>query len=246
MKTINTDSRVQLYYQLYDIILDKINSGEYKESDILPTENDLIKQYNISRITVRKAMDMLENEGFITKKRGLGTFVNSRKIEHNLTSIVHFNENMREYGYNSKTIMVCDKVEQANKTIADSLRIEEGQEIVRIDRLRFAENEPMCLESANFAYKTCPKLLGIDFSAISLRKFLEDEYGIVWKYARQNIRAVNATSEMASLLGIEKDKALLYIERVSYSKDDKPLEYLKAYYRSDIYHLTATLDVCKK
>ena len=93
-KIIDFNSRVQLYYQLYDILSGEIASGNYKVGDRLPTESQLIEDYGVSRITVRKAMNMLADEGLIIKKPGYGTFVEPKKMSQRLNKVVHFSNDM--------------------------------------------------------------------------------------------------------------------------------------------------------
>lgn len=246
MKYIDANSRVQLYYQLYDILLEKIKLGHYKPNDMFPSETELIEKYKVSRITVRKAMEMLSQDGLIEKKRGIGSIVKSGKIENSLSSIIDFNDNIKLYGYNSSTKMIKNYIKYANKEIAEALKIEENKKLVNIDRLRLVENYPICLESANLIYDRCPSVLNKDFSSESLRKFIKDEYNIIWKNATQKIMALNSDEYISNILNINKGDAIIYIERISYCLENVPLEYLQAYYRADSYYFTLNLEYNNK
>ncbi|MEA4998237.1 MAG: GntR family transcriptional regulator [Candidatus Limiplasma sp.] len=240
-KELDFSGRTQLYFQLYDILLGKITSGEYKPGELLPTENDLIQAYGISRITVRKAMDMLMNDGLIIKRRGYGTCVQPKKVEQTMKRVLHFSEEMQKKGFQSTTNMLSNEMLPASKIVADALQIAEGTPLVRVTRLRYANGVPLCLEIAHLVYERCPEVYGTDFSERSLRHFLEQKYQIVWTNATQKIYAINASAKVAAQLDVKENSALIYIERVSSTVDGKPGEYLQSYYRGDSYYLTTDL-----
>ena len=111
-----------------------------------------------------------------------------------------------------------------------------------MERLRYADGIPMCIESSHLIRSRCPEVSQHDFSRQSLRHFLEEKYDIVWKRAHQRIYAAAASTRMAGYLGIKEGDPLIYIERVSYTGSDWPGEYLQAWYRGDSYYLTADLE----
>ncbi len=240
-KELDFSGRTQLYFQLYDILLEKITSGEYKPGELLPTENDLIETYNISRVTVRKAMDMLMSDGLIMKRRGYGSYVQPRKVEQTMKRVLHFSEEMEKKGYASSTDMLSNELLPASKIIADALQIDEGCPLVRVTRLRYANGVPLCMEIAHLVYQACPEVYGTDFSKTSLRNFLAQKYGVIWATARQKIYAINANAKIAGSLDVKENSAMIYIERVSFTADGKPGEYLQSYYRGDSYYLTTEL-----
>lgn len=238
---LDFSGRTQLYYQVYDILHDDIRKGVYKPGELLPTENELIDRYKISRVTVRKAMDLLLNDGLIAKRRGYGTFVQPHKVEQTMSKVLHFSSDMEKRGFKSSTSMLVNEMVPATKAIAEALNIDEGEPMVHVSRLRYADGIPMCMESAYLIYKSCPDVLGKDFSVSSMRNFLVEKYNIVWKSASQKIFAMNATPKLAGSLQVHEGDPLFYIERLSFTQDGKPGEYLQSYYRGDSYYLTAEL-----
>jgi GntR family transcriptional regulator len=239
---LDFSGRTQLYFQLYDILYKDIRDGVYKPGQLLPTENTLIEQYHISRVTVRKALDLLMNDGLIAKRRGYGTFVQNKKVEQTLTRVQHFANEMEKRGYESSVTMLTNEVVYASRTVAGELQIDEGDELVRVERLRYADGVPMCIENSYLILDKCPAVPKHDFSKQSLRLFLEQQYHIVWKRASQKIYAVNASPKQAGYLGVKEGEALIYIERVSYDQFELPGEYLQTWYRGDSYYLTADLE----
>ena len=100
----------------------------------------------------------------------------------------------------------------------------------------------MCIESAYLIYDWCPEVLNQDFAQLSLRHFLEENYDIVWKKASQKIFAAKANAQIAGNLNIKDGDPMIYLERISYNKDNVPGEYLQSYYRGDSFYLTAELE----
>lgn len=241
-KTINFNSRVQLYYQLYDILSEEITSGKYKVGDRLPTETQLIDYYSVSRITVRKAMNMLADEGLIIKKAGYGTFVEPKKMSQRLNKVVHFSNDMMQKGYNVSVKVLENKIVYASKNIAHALNIPENSKLIKIKRLRYANNIPTCIECAYLIYENCPEVINNDFSKQSLRNYISKNYNINWKHASQRIYARNADENNSKLLEVEKNDALIYIERISYDQHDKAGEFLECYYRGDNFYLSVELE----
>lgn len=237
MDTISHTSKVPLYQQIYEILHKRILSNELKPGDMVPPESELIQTYQVSRITVRTVLDMFVNEGLIYRQQGRGTFVAHPKLEHGLSRIVNFTEDMLQRGVRPSSKVIFSGLVQATEYIAEKLSIDVGEELTRLDRLRLADNKPMCLEKSHFVHRYCPGILNHNFEENSLREVKERKYGIKWSRAKQVIRAINAPKKIAELLSVKKNAALLYIERISYSQKDVPVEFLQAYYRADRYSL---------
>lgn len=239
---LDYSGRTQLYFQLYDILYKEIREGRYKPGELLPTENELVRRYGISRITVRKALDLLLGDGLIAKRRGYGTYVQNPRVEQTLTRVLHFSNEMEKRGRKTSTSMLTNKVLPAHKAIAEALGIPEGTDLIQVSRLRYADDVPMCMENAFLIRERCPRVAAEDFSRQSLRSFLVENYNIVWNHARQNIFAVKATAQLARHLKVVAGDPFIYVERVSFDQFGNPGEYLQAYYRGDSYYLTAELN----
>ena len=234
---INRTSKLPLYQQLYEILHSNIVSGEWQPGDMIPPESELIERYQVSRTTVRQVLDMLVSEGLIERERGRGTFVAHPTVEQGLVRIVNFTEDMRMRGCEPSSKVLFSGLIPAPQDIAEKLHIEPGEELARLERLRLADGEPMGVEESYLVHRYCPGILQGDYVSNSLREALERNYGIRWTRAKQSIRATLAPRDLAELLGIKPHLALLFIERVSYSKEDVPVEFLRIYYRADRYVL---------
>jgi GntR family transcriptional regulator len=238
---INRASKLPLYHQLYQLLHDDILSGKWKPGDMLPPESDLVEHYQLSRTTVRQGLDMLVNEGLIYRQRGKGSFVAHPTVEQTLVRIVSFTDDMHQRGFTPGTRVLSSTVVPAPKEIARRLEIEEGQELAWIRRLRLADGEPMSVEESFLIHHLCPGILEGDYASTPLREALLRNYGIRWLHARQTIRAVLASQELARTLSIESPAPLLFLERVSYSQQNVPIEFLRIYYRADRYSLVSEL-----
>jgi len=238
MQQINRRSKVPYYQQLYEILYEKIYCSEWQPGDQIPAEPELISRYQVSRSTVRIVLDMLVNKGLIYRQRGKGTFVSKPSVEQALVRIVNFTQDMQQRGITPSSKVISSETLPAPKDIAEKLAVSLDEQLVMLKRLRLGNNEPMGLEESYLVHRHCPGILERhDYSKYSLRESISQDYGIQWLRASQVIRAVNASPEMSRLLDIPSRSALLLIERVTYSKADTPIEFLRIYYRGDRYSL---------
>lgn len=237
MNQVDRNGRLPLYHQLYEILHEKILLKAWKPGDRLPTEVELVRLYGVSRITVRKVLDMLVKEGLIYRQAGRGTFVAHATLEQGLSHIISFTEDMQRRGFTVSTEVLFSGLVPATDAIAERLTIAPGEELARLERLRLADGEPMCIENSHFVHKYCRGILDYDYSVHSLRQVKIEKFGIRWIRARQTIRAIGAAPGMAKLLGIKKNSPLLRFERVSFSQENIPVEFLQASYRANRYTL---------
>ena len=237
MKDIDRSSKLPLYHQLYEILRDTLLRGDWQPGDMIPPEPELIRRYSVSRTTVRQVLDMLVNEGLIYRQQGRGTFVAHPTVEQALVRIISFTEDMRQRGFRPSTEVLSTGLVAAPPDIAERLEIEPGDELVRLERLRLADGEPMSVEESHLVHRYCPGVLKGDYASNPLREALERDYGIRWLHARQVIRAIPAPGDLARTLSIPPGSDLLNIERVSYSQQNTTIEFLRIYYRGDRYAL---------
>lgn len=237
MSAISRDSKLPIYYQLYEILRANIVRGEWQPGDMLPSEPELIEHYRVSRITVRQALEALVNEGLIYRQQGRGTFVARPTVAQSLVRIVSFTQDMRQRGLEPGTRVLTAGLIPAPPEIAEQLNLEPGQELVHLERLRLANGEPMSVEVSYLVHRYCPGILRGDYATTPLREALEHTCGLRLVRARQVIRASLASDRMARLLAVAPRSALLFIERVSYSQQGLPVEFLRIYYRADRYVL---------
>ena len=238
---LDFSGREQLYYQIYDYMYQDIVTGKYQIGDLIPAESEMMAYYKVSRATVRKVMDMLADEGLIEKKRGHGTYVKNLKAKSDNQKIVNF---LREHsdGKRVASKKVLDKtVISADQEVLENLQLEEGAKVIRIERVRYADEKPMYIETNYLDYQWVPEALEKDFSKESLRVYYVNHCHIKLAKAEEKIYSILADERRARLLQVEEGAPLIYVKRVSYDENKIPREYVEAYYRADTYYLTVEL-----
>ncbi|MDO9547159.1 MAG: GntR family transcriptional regulator [Pelolinea sp.] len=237
-KIINKRSKVPYYHQLYWIFRDKITYGELSPGDQIPTELALSEEYQVSRNTIRNMVDMLVNEGYLIRQRGKGTFIKKPSFEQGLVRIFNFTEEMQQRGLAPSSKVISSDIIPATEEIAESLNVEAYAELAQLTRLRIADGESISIEITHLNHSLCPNVLNLhNYDNVSLRNTLRDDFNINIMRATQKIKSVNASHEIANLLEISPKSALLFIERISYTDRDIPIEFLQIYYRGDRYTL---------
>lgn len=233
---LDLSSLIPLYYQLKNKILEKMESGEWGEGSLIPSESELQKIYGISRATVRRTLDLLSNEGFLEKKRGKGTFAKKPRIEEKLPALKSFTEEMQGRDA-SKRVLVAGYIEPPPK-IRDILNIAPGEQVFHLKRLMIVDGSPLGTLDSYIPgrYKFS---LREDYSQ-SLYQIIE-KTGIQMGEAEQTIEASRSTKEEIVLLGLKASFPTLVIHRVVKSITGDPVEYVKGVYRGDRYRYNLKL-----
>lgn len=238
---INKNSPLPIYYQLEEIIKDLIEKGNLKPGDLIPSEREFSEKYEISRMTVRQAVNNLVNDGILVRKQGKGTFVAKQKIEQLLKGLTSFSEDMKSRGMEPGTRLIDFKIISASKTIADKLEIDEGGLIYEIKRVRLADRIPMAYE---ISYLSVDLVRGLNQEIVqgSLYKYVENVLNLKIGYATQILEASNARKIESEILDIQEGTPVLLIQRYSYLDDGKPLEIVKSVYRGDRYKFVVDME----
>lgn len=209
------------------------------ENGKIPTENELAEMFNVSRVTVRAALKHLENQGILTRKRGRGTFYNANEVEKWTGHLMGFSETIETAGFKPGAKTLCGKIsDPAPTTVRKNLELEKAWELKRV---RLANETTIALEHSYF-----PIDIGIEFEKQNLDdllvyRYMERELRVMLHKGRQIISAVNASKELAEILHISEGDALIYVERVTCTLDQRPVEFLTAYYRPDYFQYTVQL-----
>lgn len=242
MATLDFSGREQLYRQLYDILFQDIISGVYAPGDLIPSESELMSLYGVSRATARRAMEMLSNNGMISKKRGVGSEVISNRPNTSPSRVTSYLKKNVDDRVAAEKRLVDASIIPAPADVAETLGISEGTQAYRLRRVRYAGDEPLYFEVNYFERAFLPHAIERDFSKESLRAYVNDELGIQWSRALQRIYSVAADDEIARFLDVGDGEPLLLVRRVSVDMDDVPRELVMTYYRADRYHLEIELD----
>lgn len=232
----DTDSVTPLYLQLANKLSDGIHSGFWQPDEALPSERMLSDMLNISRVTARKAIDILCERGMLTRKRGSGTYI-TPKLEQPLSRLTNFSEELRQRGFTPGSQWLSRETGVAAADEILALGLSPNTPVARLKRLRTADNVVMAIESSTIPAQYLPSPKAV---TDSLYGYLE-AHGLMPVRALQHIRAVNATAEQARLANIKQGAAMLYITRVSYLENGSAIELSHSYCRSDYYDFVAEL-----
>jgi GntR family transcriptional regulator len=237
---IDKKSRVPLYAQLIDIIVGKISSGDLKEHDKLPSERELCDMYDISRTTIRQAMIELENEGYIYKEHGKGSFVSPQTYTQSLVKFYSFSEEMRKMGKNPKAEILSFDIVHAPNKISKKLGVAEDEDVYKITRLRLADEEPIMYETTYLPFFQFPNLKKEDFEFQSMYDLFRSKYNTLISYAHERFKAVGVGSVEAPFLLEKEGSPAMRIERVAYF-NSRAIEYTVSIARGDRYVYTTEL-----
>jgi GntR family transcriptional regulator len=236
LRPLDASSSQPLYQQLQRALRDAIERKLLSADDALPAERDLASDFSVSRITVRKALDGLVEEGLLIRRHGSGTFVRSR-VEKNFSKLTSFSEDMRARGRNPRSVWLSRAAGTVTPEEALTLRASPGTPVFRFNRIRFADEAPMALEYATVLGSCLPS---VDAVETSLYEALE-RTGNRPVRALQRLRAVLFTAEQAELLGANEKDAGLLVERLGFHKDGRAVEFSQSYYCGDTYDFVAEL-----
>jgi GntR family transcriptional regulator len=224
---------IPMYYQIFEKIYTEIREGLYQDGDLIPSESELCKKYEVSRGTVREALKLLLQEGFLVRKQGKGTFVSHSKIEQDFQKLMGFTELMRMHNKKAKAKILEMTVKNPSKRIQKLLKIPESQKIVKIQRLRFGDNEPLIIERSYFIHELFKPLLECDLENHSIYELLSSETKVRLGTATQSIEAVVAGPAECELFSVNHGSPLLLIKRSIETEDGAMFEYSEDMYRSD-------------
>lgn len=226
-----------LYLQLQHGIRHAIEKRSLKPADALPPERDLAEQFAVSRITVRKAIDGLVSEGFLTRKQGSGTYVSNR-VEKHFSKLTSFTEDMIARGRSPASTWLGRSRGAVTPEEALTMGLSPGTPVFRLQRLRFADGTPMALEHCTVPVFCLPSA---DAVTSSLYAALEHA-GYRPTRALQRLRAVLFNREQADLLGAREYDAGLLVERRGFLSDGRAVEFSSSLYRGDTYDFIAELN----
>lgn len=239
--TLHRHHPIPLYQQLQATLRAQIESGRYRTHQRLPSERELSEQYSVSRMTVRQALDALNQAGLIYGKVGKGTFISEPKIDQQLVKLTGFSEEMQRRGQAPSSRVLKAATITATKDVASALQIEIKTRVFSLVRVRLANGAPLAVEYGYLPAHLCPDLLTHNFSRESLYDVLQNQYGWHLVRAQQTVEARLATDEELKLLELKRPAPILAMERVTMVEQGFPIEYVRSAYRGDRYKFNALL-----
>lgn len=229
-----------LYQQIKGLILQSLQSGEWKPGEAIPSEMELAARFRVSQGTVRKAIDELAAENLVVRRQGKGTFVATHAEQHvgyRFLKLVPDNGEREDEGPAQRTILECRRV-RASADVARTLQLRTGDPVVQARRVLAFARVPTILEDIWLPGSTFKGLTAEQLAAYAGPTYalFELEFGVRMVRAEEKIRAVAADAQQAQLLALPAGAPLLSVERLSYTYNDVPMELRRGFYRTDTHH----------
>ena len=232
---LQTDSPVPLYHRLYLVLRQKISDGEFPADRPMPSEQEIVQQSGLSRVTVRKALDRLESEALIRRRRGKGTYVRrgsgAPKFEASLSGLL---DNMLAMGLKTNVDLLEFQYITPSPAIQHDMKIGSTDVVQRAVRIRKYKSEPLCHLTTHVPERIGKTYKQEDLSDQPLLRLLERS-GVIAVEADERITARLADPEVAALLKVELASPLLLVTRVTMDCDGNAVEHLRALFRPDMY-----------
>lgn len=216
-------------------IKNKIDDGTYSQKQKLPSEYDLAKEFDVSRLTVRKAIDLLISQNLLVKQRGKGTYIMKQtdRFQSGQNGLLSFTESARAFGKTSKSIVInFEIVTNLPDEVKKNLQIVD-ENVYRIKRLRYFDEDPMTIEEIFIRESFLPKNLTEKNIEGSIFNLISEQIDI--SYSHQEIEAVLVTKELSEHLKVPLGDPLLLVHTITYAASGIPILYDNSYYRADKY-----------
>jgi GntR family transcriptional regulator len=221
------------YVQVKEEIRRKILTKEWGDGCRVPVEAEFCEMFGVSRITVRKALEDLQAEGYLVKIQGKGTFVRMKTVEQRLSKFYSFSEELRRQGLNEQAEVIELTVVSADRELAGHLQLEPGSLVQRVYRLRRTEHGPYALETSYIPCGIVGELTADMINEQGLYRSME-QHGVVVNSARETFKAVNVNREQSDLLDVRIDAAAIALTRTAYS-GSVVVEYCVSIVRGDFF-----------
>jgi GntR family transcriptional regulator len=231
------ESVLPIYYQIKQTIRSWIVNKEYTPGEKIPSETEMITRFKVSRLTIRRAISQLVQEGFLISKRGEGTYVsqNEKLIQGFNAELTGVIDDIFTQKSNWETRSVQMMRMKAPKLVREKLALEqEGEEVVQVKRVRFLRDNPYAYAINYLPLAIGEKIVERDLYKKPLIQVLVQDLGVVFTDAIQTMEASFADYEVATALAMASGSPTLFIERILYTKKDRPVDVFQCSYRGDL------------
>lgn len=242
---LQRDAHVPLYVQIRNLIVEQIESGRLVAEDQLPSEPELVAQFNVGRPTVRQALALLRQEGWVVTRKGAGTFVTSPRPRVSLMGFDGLTRSLHARGYDVVDEVLEQRIESSPPLEVLQLVHETTATWWTVRRLRRivdgAHGDALCLETDSFNLDLCPEAAELFAASGSAASVLEASYGYGVSACEVATRAVGARAEEGKLLGVKRGHPLLAMERINRGADDATVHVVSYVLRTDVMPIVETL-----
>ncbi|OYO31453.1 GntR family transcriptional regulator [Janthinobacterium sp. PC23-8] len=229
-RKVDLNDNSPLYMQIARKLGDDVRNGRYQVDQALPSERTLSELLDVSRVTARKAIDQLVEQGLVVRRRGSGNYIAPR-IEQTLSNLSSFSEQLQQRGYRAGSRWLRREVVIASSDEQLSLGLAHNTKVARLERLRLADDVVMAYEVSVLPFGVLPDPAAVGDSLYAYLAQINKSP----VRALQHIRAINATGVLARRLGVPDGQAVLFITRLAYLESGEAVELTHSYCRSDHY-----------
>jgi len=237
-----TEASVPLYYRVYTVLKDRIHSAVYAQGQRFPTERELVDEFAVSRVTIRKALELLQHEGWIRKARGKGSTVLAKAPDMKSVKLTGTIEDIIKTGLSSRIKIISFEFTEAPPGIA-GLFDSRGSKFLKVERVRYVEDAPFSFSTAFLPYEIGSKIKKRMISKKPILEVLRQDLGISVTKGYQKIEAAVASPRIAEYLSVPIGFPLLRVERSMWDQKGVAVEYIVIYYRSDRYYYSVEFHV---
>jgi GntR family transcriptional regulator len=211
------ERRTPHYLRIYRDLKRKVAGGAYAPSERLPTQRELAGSYGVTVMTVRQALQLLEQEELVVMRHGLGTFVAPQRIRYELGNLRSLAQEVTEQGLELQTRVLRRELVEPHPHVAELLQLQPGEAAFSIERLRFVGPVPVVYQQSQLQPQLADTLAAADLGTGSLYDYLQRELDVELAHAEERIHAISLAAHEATLLEEEPGAAALLSERVTFS-----------------------------
>ena len=234
-------SPLPLYVQIRDNLRRKILEGSYAVHERLPSENDLMNAFGVSRITIRQALRDLYNEGLVFSAQGKGTYVSKPKAVQNVQRLQGFGEAMAAQGYEATARLLSIQEHRPPKPVIAALQLLSSEDVIEVKRVRYLNREAVCVEHSYFPLDIGRRLFGLDLSG-DIFPMLENLFGIALGRADIGLDATLTDEDIQHFLGLKAGEPILRVERLTHDRGGRPIDFEYLCYRGDSFKYQFRVD----
>ncbi|ASG79363.1 MULTISPECIES: GntR family transcriptional regulator [Lactiplantibacillus] len=218
-----------IYIQIHNQIKQAIEAGRWAVGDRIPSERELAGQFDVSRMTLRQAIQTLVDEGILERRVGAGTFVANQKVQEKMSGVTSFTDLMLAQGKVPSSKTISYHVTSPSLSESEKLALKANEQVLRMERIRYGDDVPICFEVATVPERLVKQFTKDEITS-SLYRTLEEKASLMPGKAQQTVSAMSASERIAEYLSVRRGDALLRLRQISYLQTGEPFEYVRTQY----------------
>lgn len=225
-----------VYIQIHNHLRKDIEAGKWQIGDRIPSERDLAVTFNVSRMTLRQAIQTLVDEGILERRIGAGTYVANQKVQEKVSGVTSFTDLMLAQGKKPSSKTISYHVAKPSLSESEKLQLHDGDQVIRMERIRYGDEVPICFEVATVPYELIKNFSKSEVTK-SFYDTLEKKGHFVIGGAQQTVSAMLASERIAEYLNIKRGDAIMRLRQISFLQGGRPFEYVRTQYVGERFEL---------